>query len=650
MKAAVSVPKNSPVSFWKMEISNRTGCAVWQVAFPRISGLTAFHGQEGPDWLAMPFQMGEKIPRPVEFVNGPEKVIPGWARLEYGVFDVEGGKADFGFSYPGMWTMQFLAYGHPALGGIYFGAHDGKALYKRFGMYADGGDGKHAALVMKQYPKDRTAAGADFASFYPCAVGIYEGDWWGASEIYRKWALKQTWCRKGPVHNRSDIPGWVKENDLWYWNWQFSHNVRPEHMVPAIKYLKKRFGCGVAFHWYGSGGTTFAGYLPEVCPADPDMFNLLVGAVRELKEAGIPAIPYIQGRRWAPRTVSFQKADGMKWIAVDENGEPSEKMNQFRLTMCPTAKCHHDILRKMTCKVIDRCGMAGAYLDVISSCFSVPCFNRKHNHPPGGHDHWSRGYRENLRKIQRAIKKRSPDNIITSESVIECYQDLLDLDLAREISNTGGMTGCPGALPIPMFHSVYHDYHMTYGTVSTFKPVTGDRKFCLDLFRFREALVLAGGSQLMVSGFFTGDENREHIQPQLNYMETLVRAHMAARKWLNLGVWKPPVPLECDTVDLDVNESNAGERSPRRGIPAVLIGCYELDNELCIVLVNHTGQERKAAFSLDPKAYGLAGSRFVLKRVHPDAPRVLSETEGILRFEGVLPPASAHALVVTAQA
>lgn len=125
----------------------------------------------------------------------------------------------------------------------------------------------------------------------------------------------------------------------------------------------------------------------------------------------------------------------MDWIAIDEKGEPSERMNQYRYTMCPTAKCHHDILRRMTCKVIDKCGMAGAYLDVISSCFSVPCFNPKHNHAPGGHDHWSRGYRENLSKIQKAIKKRSPDNIITSESVIECFQDLLDLDLAREISN-----------------------------------------------------------------------------------------------------------------------------------------------------------------------------------------------------------------------
>lgn len=642
----VKLPSGSRVSEWRLQVKNQTDLAIWQVAYPRVTGLSPFENAEGPDWLAMPFLMGERIPHPVQYVNGPEKIIPTWARSEYGVFDVEGGKADFAFSYPGMWTMQYLAYGHPETGGIYFGAHDGKALYKRFGFYADGENGKNAALVMKQFPEDRTATGADFKSLYPAMVGVYEGDWWGASSIYRDWALDQVWCRKGPTRQRTDIPAWAKENDLWYWNWQFWHNIRPEQIVPAIKYLKKSFDCGVAFHWYGSSGTTFAGYLPEVVPADPDALNLLVNAVRELREAGVPAIPYIQGRRWAPDTISFKKANGMDWVAVDENGDPSEQMNQYRLTMCPTAKCHHDILRRMTCKVIDKCGMAGAYLDVISSCFSVPCFNKNHNHPPGGHDHWSRGYRENLKKIQRAIKKRGPDNIITSESVIECYQDLLDLDLAREISNIRGMTGCADALPIPLFHSVYHDYHLTYGTVSTFKPNTGDRLFNFDAFRLREALCLVGGNQLMVSGFFAGDEKREEMQPQLRYMETLVAAHVAARKWLNLGAWKPPAALQCDVVDVDMTESQTKPSPPKRGIPAILSGCFELEGELCIALVNHTAQPRTATLQLDPSAYGLDGQRFSVRKIYPENAEPASSGSQQIDINVRVPAASAQVFVV----
>ena len=100
--------------------------------------------------------MGEMTPHPVADVNGPPHKLPSADRAEYR-FDAEGGPSDMAYSYPGMLTMQFLAYGQPASGGVYFGAHDSQALYKKLGFYADGGDGKHAALVLKQFPKDRTA-------------------------------------------------------------------------------------------------------------------------------------------------------------------------------------------------------------------------------------------------------------------------------------------------------------------------------------------------------------------------------------------------------------------------------------------------------------------------------------------------------------
>lgn len=627
------------VSEWTLQIKNHTACAIWQVDYPRLSGLTAFRGLPGPDWLAAPFQMGEKNPNPVAFVNTREKILPTWARQEYGCFDVEGGRADMAFSYPGMWTMQFLAYGHPRLGGLYFAAHDGQALYKRFGMYADGGDGRHAALVMKQYPADRTAAGGMFESFYPTMVGIYGGDWWGASALYRDWAVQQLWCRQGPTRRRADIPRWAKNTDLWYWNWQFATAGHPDQVVPAIRYLKQKYHCNMAFHWYGCDGT-YGGWAatrsPEIYPVNRDNRNILLRGVHELHAAGVPCIPYIQGRRWGEDSESFKRAHGLDWIAVDENGRPSEAVNKWRHTMCPTAPCHHRILRKATLDMVDKCGMDGAYLDVISSCFSVPCFNRKHDHPPGGHDHWRRGYRTNLIKIRRALKQRSVNRIITSESVIECFQDLFDLDLAREISHLSGSIGQTDSLPIPLFHSVYHDYHLTYGTVSTFiEPLPAK-------FRFAEALCLVGGTQLMVSGFLAHDERKEKLRPYLDYLHTLVDAHRAARRWLNLGEWKPPAGVACARVSVPISDT----LPPKRNIPAIVNGCFKLGRTLGLVLVNHTDRSQRGSVTLRPADYGLAGRAWVLKQIYP-ARKSMRRNGGLIRLPLRMAPAAAEIWILS---
>lgn len=168
------------------------------------------------------------------------------------------------------------------------------------------------------------------------------------------------------------------------------------------------------------------------------------------------------------------------------------------------------------------------------------------------------------------------------------------------------------AMPIPMFHSVYHDYHMTYGTVSTFVSRT-KIPTTFEWFRCGETLCLVGGNQLMISGAFAGDENKDALRPYFDYMNMLTQARKAARVFFNLGVWQPPLPLECARKDVVVKETEP----PKRNVPAVLSGCYALDGALCIVLVNHTDAPQTVRFFLDPAAYGMTGERYALTRVHP---------------------------------
>ena len=604
----VRLEPGSPLAAWTLGADNPTDTSLWTVLYPRVSGLTAFANADEPDELAVPHGMGEWVPDPVKTCNHHRRQISSASRREYGKFDVESPRS-IAYTYPGMWTMQYLAYGHRQVGGVYFAAHDPAALYKRFGMYADGADGDHAALMLKQYPEDRLARGGTFRSLYPVMVGLYEGDWWNASFLYRAWALQQPWAARGPTRERQDIPAWAKELDVWWWNWKFPQSSHPRLFVPALRYFKEQTGAEMAVHWYSCNGEHFGGSwrVPEIYPDNADIRDQLVQGVRELHAMNVRCIPYVNGRAWNPGLRAAKEQSFLQCIVRDEHGDPADPKPKDRQTLCPTQAPNHDRMRRIVLEMVDGCEMDGAYLDVITSAYAVPCFDPNHDHPPGGHDHWCRGYRDMVRKVREAIRERSPDTFLTSESVIECFLDLFDLDLARELANLRGHTGLTDPMPIPMFHSVYHDYHMTYGTVSSFKQRD------LAHFWYAEALCLVGGQQLMLAGFFAGDWDNDRFRPHTEYMLMLGRAHVAARTWLNLGEWRPPARVRCEAVDIPIED-----RPDKRSQPAVVSGAFALDGTACVVLVNHTNSEQSATVTVDPARCGLAGGAWDLRRIHPD--------------------------------
>lgn len=611
-KASVCLPEGAESGQWRCEIKNHTSSAIWEIDYPRISGLASF-AKTTPDWLAGCKGMGQKNPDPVKFINSKYGEVSEESRREYNAFDTENGIA---FSYPGMWTMQFVAYGHPECGGIYFAAHDSDALFKKFGLYVDGSDGQHAALIMKQYPRDRTLAGGDFKSFYPVVTDIYKGDWWGASAIYKQWAIKQKWCAKGPARKRDDIPEWLKKTDLWYWNArQYLSISHADQLDKAFTELINRFGLSVLpFHWYGytgEFGPLWYWHGPEVYPHDPDIRDELQRCVERFHALNARLVPYVCSRLWHKRSRSFRAAEGEKWMAIDENGKSADEWSNLFHTMCPTAPAFHDLNCGIINQLIEELRMDGVYMDQVTSCYAVPCFNPAHDHPPGGHDHWCRGYRALAERVRNEMRERKADAIMTSESVIECFLDYFDADLAREISNLKGFCDAPGSLPIPLFHSVYHEYHMTYGSVMSVAEPD------MDHFRFAEALCLVGGSQLSITGYANAEvekaKPRIRAEPYLKYYDKLIGAHKAGREWLNGGAWKPPLDISCDRKDIIFDAKQAAKKN----IPVIISGCFELNGELCAVLINHTDKAQKYNFELGGNEYGFFG-RFKVEQIYPE--------------------------------
>ena len=271
---SVALGADRDASAWRAAVQYDGPLAVWEVVCPRLAQLGPIEGDGSDDLFAMPWLYGGIIPDPMDLLaQGGSR---GFAfDQDYGAYDTEQaiGRADskIAYSYPGMWAMQFMAYYNPKQGGLYVGAHDPDARYKRFGFYGQPGLNQ-GELVMQHYPDERLTPGLDYETPYDTVIALFRGQWWDASAIYREWALDQEWCRKGPLAGRTDLPQWVLDADLWYWNWRYKERLgsrgTPEDVVPAILDLKRRMGVGTAFHWYEWDGKRFNQDIPPQFPID----------------------------------------------------------------------------------------------------------------------------------------------------------------------------------------------------------------------------------------------------------------------------------------------------------------------------------------------------------------------------------------------
>ena len=616
--ARVALGRGSTISHWHVAVENRTEHALWEVEFPRIEGLTPIAGDGELDRLAIPFLWGALLPNPVGLICRGELKRSASDFAEYSLADATDDDGPrVAFSYPGMMTMQFLALYHPARAGIYFGAHDAQANLKRFGAYGTE-DGDRLDLVMQNFPEERIRGGLDYWLPYPAVVGVFAGDWWKASELYRAWAVRQEWCAKGPLTQRSDIPQWIKDVDLWYWNYVYREQHSPEEIVPAVLYLKERMDTDICIHWYEWNDWSFNENIPESFPMSYAWQERLREGLKQLHDAGVHAIPYFNARLWDCTTDAYRTLGGPESLVLDENGGPTGWTTRGRaanwLTMCPSARAWQDRILHLMRETVEQVGMDGAYLDQITSSFVLPCFVESHGHPRGGGNSWYRGYRQMVDRIRSTINTRHPGVIWTSEDVIECYLDQFDTNLARHAADMNDRFGDEW-LPIPMFSSVYHDYAMTYGSVQTM-----DEAF-EDTYYLGEALVFAGGSQMIICGYFAKHVGTDEHGECLDYLERLVRARKRARKYLTYGRWLPPVAMDVEQVE--VRWSDDGK--PKR-VPAVVTTSWgAADGSVAVVMVNHTAAERTVRYSFRADDYGLSGRGLRLSELTQDGLRPLAE-------------------------
>jgi len=210
-------------------------------------------------------------------------------------------------------------------------------------------------------------------------------------------------------------------------------------------------------------------------------------------------------------------------------------------------------------------GLDGLYMDQIAIVGGIfPCYSTEHGHVPGGGSYGVQGFRELFGKV----RERHPGLVISSESVHEVYQDLLECCITLQTSweASRGEAGCRGTTLVPLFHAIYHGHAVVFGNYSHIDGITPwDEKWpqearpapdeekqwhklCPDQFALDMARTVACGCQPLCTNLTAAHLQNPELEASVQFFLDISAFYHAHREWLLWGEMLSPGTLNCETV------------------------------------------------------------------------------------------------------
>jgi len=405
--------------------------------------------QEGEGLLAVEFPVVSGILPLTEGAKGDEILVPfglGWTQPS----PLVSGKA-LTADYPMSYYMQFAA----LLGGgrgVYFGDEDGQANRKAYAWTPDAE--KKTLTFSVSHPVLNWGADKPvryYESPGDVVMGPFEGDWFDAARIYRKWALTAPWCRKGPITEREDYPQWLVTAPYWT-----NGGLSGEDGIEIERVKKDYFDLPESilhdyyymFHYYQHDRN------PEYFPPRMGSQNYK-RVIRELHEKGIRVVPYVIGWLWNMSTESYRVED-----AERRGGMAGPDGSVYwtwaggldpQAAMCPATDIWRDKLLDISLTFIKEYDLDGIYYDYFTTHCN-DCFVKEHGHAIAGGNYWTKSVHDLYEYVRTECRKVKPDILLCGENVGEWCIDVLDTFYE----------GGPHS-NAPVWVVVYHGYTQTFG-------------------------------------------------------------------------------------------------------------------------------------------------------------------------------------------
>lgn len=401
--ATISVYDNSPFSVWGISIQNHGQHAIEILSFPFIDGVKELGKNGSDDCLIVPILEGRLYHDPTR-------------NLKYA-----------GNSYPSCFlNMQFAAY-YDTNSGFYLACYDNQGNIKDFKYDKHGMS--WASMSFEHRPGE-LQFGANFTLSYPVTVGVFEGDWYTAADIYKQWAAKQSWAKQ-TLKNRN-LPAWLTDCGVGSCFVTKADFKKEDSSFEDIRHLaldhQRYAGTGLLtelWGWENKGIWSWGDYFPPL-----EGWASFDELVADFHANHCRLCTYIRDSSLNKNTDFWKSQQPLPFAKRNESGSLLEGHGDPTLPtveMCPATAFWQEHLNQTAVELakhkVDLIQFDGFPLPPLN----VPCYATNHGHPPGVGKWNTDAWLKILGTTLAACRDINPDVCFTSEGVAEIYIPYLDV-------------------------------------------------------------------------------------------------------------------------------------------------------------------------------------------------------------------------------
>jgi hypothetical protein len=449
----VTVLDDSQMSTWRLNITNNGPFSIEKIRFPCIWGVKELGESGDDDVLVVPSKEGRIFPDP--FTN-----------LEY-----------WGQNGPsGFLNMQFMAY-YDTYSGFYFASYDSGGYFKSFIWDRQAYHPDPAGVYLIHYPVMLPGVAVEIP--YDIIVGVFQGDWHDAADVYGRWALEQRWCKEETSGKR---PSWLQDC-AYCWTIppltlvSTPYSEVSEAIRNGCKYFQQP---GLANFFGGWENTTRGWPLGDDFPPRggwPEFDQ----TVKQLHDLGVRIYLYISAIVVSNNTELWESGVPLNYTQRKEDGQTVSSYFQGNTFthMCIGTDYWKKKLKEIVLTLVEH------KVDLIQldgfpwCCDGMECYDMTHGHPLGGGGNWiTQNWIEALEDIRRCAQAINPEIAFVGEGIAENFLPYLDFKMMRDSyverneENAFGYEAESARngtqVVVPLFNYVYHRYIMSQADVPGF--------------------------------------------------------------------------------------------------------------------------------------------------------------------------------------
>lgn len=600
----VRCPEDSPHTYWRIEVEHEPEWIIEWIDFPDVVVPNDLTATGGSGKLVWPFAEGVLI----DDVSIRENSWFKYAEPKYPNTGLDG-------IYPGIVQSQFMAY-YDDQAGLYMGAHDACGHVKGIEFYGvpDG-----IRLQFRFYP-----GGSAYEMTYDMVLGVFEGDWHDAADIYRDWYRIAGGNRAAPIARNERFPDWygdspvvvtypvrgrnAKDVDVMDPNKLFPY----VNAMPHIERLAEAFDSRILvllMHWEGS-----APWAPPYVWPPYGGEEALKAFTDRLHESGHLLGVYCSGIGWTEQSKLVEAYNKKEQFDRDNLADVmclSPEGDLPYSAICPNQRVGYDLCPSRPFTVDTMVGevrqMIAADIDYVQAFdqnnggTSYFCYSKSHGHPPAPGKWQTDAMIGLFRKLREAADEAGKKVLIGCESgAAEPFiPELLFNDARFNLNYFFGT-------PIPLYAYLYHEYINNFMGNQVATNGAFDHGNSPDNLLYRLAYSFIAGDMSTVVLTEDGEVNWNWGAglgqlPDQTAVLSLIRNMNRWRKgegkpYLHEGRMRKPAPVSG--IAEHVFRMH-GERI--FAVPAVLTSRWEApDGRIAQIFVNFTREEQ--AFALETGA------------------------------------------------